>query len=51
MIGVNIRQARTHLSRYIDRVEKGVIVVVCRQLAALFASRVPSEQGVQQLPG
>ena len=30
MIKVNIQEARTHLSRYIDRVEKGEVVVVCR---------------------
>ena len=30
MIRVNIQEAKTHLSRYIDRVEQGDVVVVCR---------------------
>ena len=30
MIKVNIQDAKTHLSRYIDRVEQGDVVVVCR---------------------
>ena len=30
MIKVNIQEAKTHLSRYIGRVEQGDVVVVCR---------------------
>jgi antitoxin (DNA-binding transcriptional repressor) of toxin-antitoxin stability system len=30
MIKVNIQEAKTHLSRYVGRVEKGDVVVVCR---------------------
>ena len=30
MIKVDIQDAKTHLSRYIDRVERGEIIVVCR---------------------
>ena len=30
MIRVNIQEAKTHLSRYLDRVEQGDVVVVCR---------------------
>ena len=30
MIKVNIQEAKTHLSRYIGRVERGEVVVVCR---------------------
>jgi len=30
MIRVNIREAKTHFSRYIERVEQGDIVIVCR---------------------
>ncbi len=30
MIKVNIQEAKTHLSRYIDQVEQGDVVVVCR---------------------
>ena len=31
MIKVNIQEAKTHLSRYLDRVEEGEVVVVCRR--------------------
>ena len=30
MINVNIQEAKTHLSRYIDQVERGALVVVYR---------------------
>ena len=30
MTKVNIQEAKTHLSRYIDQVEHGDIIVVCR---------------------
>ena len=30
MIKVNIQEAKTHLSRYLDHVENGDVVVVCR---------------------
>lgn len=30
MIKVNIQEAKTHFSRYIDRVVEGEVVVVCR---------------------
>ncbi len=46
MIKVNIQDAKTHLSRYIDRVEQGEVVVVCRhkrpmaELRAIEASLV-----------
>ena len=30
MIRVNIQEAKTHLSRYIDRVEQGDVIIVCR---------------------
>jgi antitoxin (DNA-binding transcriptional repressor) of toxin-antitoxin stability system len=30
MIKVNIQEAKTHLSRYLDQVESGAVVVVCR---------------------
>jgi antitoxin (DNA-binding transcriptional repressor) of toxin-antitoxin stability system len=30
MIKVNIQDAKTHLSRYLDQVENGDVVVVCR---------------------
>lgn len=30
MIKVNIQEAKTHLSRYIDLVERGDVIIVCR---------------------
>jgi antitoxin (DNA-binding transcriptional repressor) of toxin-antitoxin stability system len=30
MIKVNIQDAKTHLSRYLERVEEGEIIIVCR---------------------
>jgi antitoxin (DNA-binding transcriptional repressor) of toxin-antitoxin stability system len=30
MMTINIQEAKTHLSRYLDQVEKGEVVVVCR---------------------
>ena len=31
MIRVNIHEAKTHLSRYLEKVEKGITVVICRR--------------------
>ena len=44
MIKVNIQEAKTHLSRYLDQVEKGDVVVVCRHnqpVAELRAIQTP----------
>ena len=44
MTKVNIQEAKTHLSRYIDRVEQGDVVVVCRHnrpVAELRAIETP----------
>lgn len=30
MIRINIQEAKTHLSRYIDRVVQGDVIIVCR---------------------
>jgi antitoxin (DNA-binding transcriptional repressor) of toxin-antitoxin stability system len=45
MIKVNIQEAKTHLSRYLDQVEEGEVVVVCRHnqpVAELRAIRTAS---------
>jgi antitoxin (DNA-binding transcriptional repressor) of toxin-antitoxin stability system len=45
MITVNIQEAKTHLSRYVERVEKGEVVVVCRHnqpVAELRAIETPA---------
>lgn len=31
MIRLNIHEAKTHLSRYLDRLSKGEIIVLCRR--------------------
>ena len=31
MIRINIHEAKTHLSRYLERVEQGETIVVCRR--------------------
>jgi antitoxin (DNA-binding transcriptional repressor) of toxin-antitoxin stability system len=31
MIKVNVADAKAHLSRYLDRIEKGEVVVLCRR--------------------
>ena len=44
MIRVNIQEAKTHLSRYIDRVEQGDVIIVCRHnqpVAELRAVEAP----------
>ena len=44
MTKVNIQEAKTHLSRYIDRVEQGDVIIVCRHnqpVAELRAIRAP----------
>jgi antitoxin (DNA-binding transcriptional repressor) of toxin-antitoxin stability system len=30
MVKVNVQDAKTHLSRYLDAVEKGEVVILCR---------------------
>ena len=40
MIRVNIHDAKTHLSRYIEKVEKGEVVVVCRHNKPVAEIRV-----------
>jgi prevent-host-death family protein len=40
MIRVNIHDAKTHLSRYIEKVEQGEVVVVCRHNKPVAEIRV-----------
>ncbi len=39
MIRLNISQAKTHLSKYLERVEKGETVVLCRRNVAIAEIR------------
>jgi antitoxin (DNA-binding transcriptional repressor) of toxin-antitoxin stability system len=57
MIKVNIQEAKTHLSRYLDRVEEGEVVVVCKhnqpvaELRAVVAAPVPKVRVAGLLKG
>lgn len=57
MIKVNIQEAKTHLSRYLDQVEQGNVVVVCRhnrpiaELRAIPAAPAPKARVVGLLKG
>ena len=47
MIQVNVQEAKTHLSRYLDAVEKGEVVILCRHnkpIAELRAIAAEPEQ-------
>jgi prevent-host-death family protein len=57
MTRVNIQEAKTHLSRYIDQVVEGDVVIVCRhnrpvaELRAVEASPVRRERVAGLLKG
>jgi len=57
MTKINVQHAKTHLSRYLDQVEKGEVVVVCRhnrpvaELRAVEASPVRSVRVAGLLTG
>ena len=45
MVKVNVQDAKTNLSRYLDEVEKGEVIVVCRHNKPIAELRaIPSEQ-------
>jgi antitoxin (DNA-binding transcriptional repressor) of toxin-antitoxin stability system len=47
MKAVNLQHAKTHLSRYVDDVEKGEVIVLCRHnkpIAEIRAIKQPSRQ-------
>jgi antitoxin (DNA-binding transcriptional repressor) of toxin-antitoxin stability system len=44
MIKINVHEAKTHLSRYLDRVEAGETIVLCRHNKAIAEVRpIPAE--------
>jgi antitoxin (DNA-binding transcriptional repressor) of toxin-antitoxin stability system len=57
MIKVNIQEAKTHLSRYLDLVEKGDVIIVCRhnrpvaEIRAVQAVPVPPARVAGLLKG
>lgn len=48
MIQVNVQEAKTHLSRYLDAVEKGEVVVVCRHNKPIAELRAISTESKEQ---
>jgi prevent-host-death family protein len=57
MVQVNIHEAKTHLSRYLEQVEQGEIVVVCRhnkpvaEIRAIAPPRTPGTRIAGLLKG
>jgi prevent-host-death family protein len=45
MIRLNVHEAKTHLSRYLERVEKGETIILCRHNNPIAEIR-PIEQSV-----
>ena len=45
MIRLNIHEAKTHLSRYLERVEKGEVIVLCRHNRPIAEIRPISNGG------
>jgi len=51
MIQVNVQDAKTHLSRYLDAVEKGEVVIVCRHNKPIAERRaIQSEPELRKAP-
>jgi len=54
MTRVNIQEAKTHLSQYLDRVEAGETIVLCRhnrpiaEVRPIRAARPPRQFGIDQ---
>ena len=57
MTRVNIQEAKTHLSRYIEKVEQGDVIIVCRhnrpvaELRAIEATLTPAPRIAGLLKG
>jgi antitoxin (DNA-binding transcriptional repressor) of toxin-antitoxin stability system len=50
MIEVNVQEAKTHLSRYLDAVERGEVVVVCRHNKPIAELRAIAGKPEQPTP-
>ena len=50
MIKVNIHEAKVHLSRYLQRVEEGEVVVICRRNVPVAEVRPIQARRVQPRP-
>ena len=52
MIRIDIHEAKTHLSRYLARLEAGETVVICRRNVPIAELRaLPAERGAVPAPG
>jgi len=53
MIKVNVQEAKTHLSRYLEQVEQGEVVVLCRhnQPVAELRAIQPASFSPPRVPG
>jgi len=50
MIKINIHEAKTHLSRYLDRLAKGEKIVLCKRNVPIAEIRPLSEKRAQRRP-
>lgn len=50
MIKLNVHEAKTHLSRYLDRVEKGETIVLCRRNVPIAEIRPIAGQPKRKRP-
>ena len=52
MIRLNVHDAKTHLSRYLEAIEAGEVVVLCRRNIPIAEIRgVPRQPAVLRVPG
>ena len=50
MIRLNIHEAKTHLSKYLARLKKGEVIVLCRRNVPIAEIRLLQNQAKQQRP-
>jgi antitoxin (DNA-binding transcriptional repressor) of toxin-antitoxin stability system len=52
MVKINVHEAKTHLSRYLDRVEAGETIVLCRHNKPIAELRaIPNQQRKPRVAG
>lgn len=50
MIEVNVQEAKTHLSRYLSRIEDGEVVIICRRNVPVAEIRQIPRKPTQKRP-
>ena len=50
MIRLNIHEAKTHLSKYLARLKKGEVIILCRRNVPIAEIRLLQDQAKQQRP-